>query len=402
VLHKVQAVALYKKAVEAVHPKNIYYPFDYIEGKEVTLLGSGKAVVEMAKAILQKDIKIKKSFLVTPYETEITGLDTFISSHPSPSFKSEEAAEKMMDIVSSLEEGEFFIYLLSGGSSALLEKPIPPVDMKDFIVITQLLLQSGASIDEINIVRKHLSRIKGGRLGQMSRAKGQVFVISDVIGDDLEAIGSAPLYCDSSSCEDAKRVLVQYNLWKQVPVGIRNIIATCHHETPKTPNPLVHHTIVASNRMALNAAAAEAEKMGYEVCVVSDRVEGNVREAARIMIDHALKVENQKPVCLLFGGETTVEVTGTGKGGRNQELALWILKQKPKELSLTFLSAGSDGIDGISEAAGAVVDSNDLHEDIDRYLENNDSFHYHRKYGTLIQSGESGTNVMDIMILIKE
>jgi hydroxypyruvate reductase/glycerate 2-kinase len=402
VSHKVQAVALYKKAVEAVHPKNIYYPLDYNDGKEITLLGSGKAVIEMARAVLQKDIKIKKSFLVTPYEIAMEGLDIFISSHPTPSARSEEAAEKMMDIVSSLKESDFFVYLLSGGSSALLEKPIFPVEMKDFIVLTQLLLQSGASIDEINIVRKHLSRIKGGRLGEMSCAKGQVFVISDVIGDDLEAIGSAPLYCDSSSCEDAKRVLVQYNLWKQVPSGIRNVIEKCHYETPKTPNPLIDHTIVASNRMALNAAAEEAEKMGYEVHVVSDKVEGNVRDVAKLIIDYALKVENQKPACLLFGGETTVEVTGNGKGGRNQELALWVLKQKPKELSLTFLSAGSDGIDGMSEAAGAVVDGSDLHEDIDYYLENNDSFHYHRKCGTLIQTGESGTNVMDIMILIKE
>ena len=208
--HKARAVTLFKKAVEAVHPKNLHYPLDLKAGQEITLLGSGKAAAGMAKALLQKDIKIKKSFLVTPYDSSVEGVETFVSSHPVLSARSEKAAEKMMEIVSSLDENDYFVYLLSGGSSALLEKPIAPVKLSDFIAVTKLLLQSGASIDEINIVRKHLSQIKGGRLGEVSRARGTVFVMSDVIGDDLEAIGSAPLFCDSSSCADAKRVLVQY------------------------------------------------------------------------------------------------------------------------------------------------------------------------------------------------
>ncbi len=400
--HKANAVTLFQKGVEAVMPRNLHFDLDRYKGSRITLLGSGKAAVAMAKTLLKEGVAIKKSFLVSSYAAEVPGLEIFVSSHPIPSKKSVEAADRLMEIAASLREEDRFVYLLSGGSSALIEKPIPPVTLDAFIETTERLLSSGASVGEINIVRKHLSLIKGGRLAQMTRAKGIVYVMSDVIGDDLEAIGSAPLFCDSSSCADAREVLVQYGLWEKVSPAIRYLLASFCDETPKRPKLEIVHKIVASNRGALEAVAESAKEMGYGVEIVSDRVAGDVRTVAAEIVETALKREAQKPFCLLFGGETTVEVKGDGRGGRNQELALWVLKEMPSNASWTFLSAGTDGIDGMSDAAGAVVEDSDLHEDIDTYLQRNDTYHYHQKYGTLIRTGASGTNVMDIMILIKE
>jgi len=400
--HKKRARALFQSGVEAVQPENLHYNLEGFCEKEIVLLGSGKAVTGMAKALLAQGVKVKKSFLVGHIHEAVPGLEIFVSSHPVPSFQSVEAAQKLMKIMTRMEAEEQFVYLLSGGSSALVEKPIAPVTLEDMRTLTTALLQSGASIGELNTVRKHLSMIKGGRLGALTKAKGKVFVISDVVSDDLEAIGSAPLYCDSSSCEDAKEVLVQYGLWKHVPESIRNVIGLCHHETPKTPNPLIVHDIVALNKRALEAVAREAKRMGYETEIVTDRMQGDVREVSGMIARYADLPVKEKPRCFIFGGETTVEVKGDGKGGRNQELALWVLKAIREKGNCTFLSAGTDGKDGVGDAAGAVVESSDLHEDIEHYLQNNDSYHYHQKYGTQIRTGASGTNVMDIMILIKE
>ena len=400
--HKERATALFQRGVEAVQPENLHYDLKGLDKEGITLLGSGKAVTGMAKALLAQGVNVKKSFLVSHVQEVVSGLEIFVSTHPVPSEKSVYAAETLMKIVSHLEAEESFVYLLSGGSSALIEKPIVPVTLEDMRTLTTMLLQSGASIGELNTVRKQLSMIKGGRLGASTKAKGKVFVISDVVGDDLEAIGSAPLYCDSSSCEDAKKVLVQCGLWERVAESVRSVIASSLHETPKTPNPAIVHEVVASNRIALEAVVREARRMGYEAEIVTDRMQGDVRDVAAEIARYADLPVKEKPRCFVFGGETTVQVRGDGKGGRNQELALWVLEAIREKGYCTFLSAGTDGKDGVGDAAGAVVESGDLHEDMKRYLQNNDSYHYHRKYGTLLRTGASGTNVMDIMILIKE
>ena len=400
--HKANAKTLFLKGVARVQPKNFQFNLSGLPDKKIVLLGSGKAVVEMARQFQKEDIQIRQSFLVSNYAASLPGLELFVSSHPSPSSKSVEAGQKMLGIVSALHEEDYFVYLLSGGSSALLEKPIPPVTLKELQQTTRLLLSCGASIYEINIVRKHLSLIKGGQLGQISKSEGCVYVVSDVIGDDLEVIGSAPFYCDSSNCADAKAVLIKYDLWSDLPISIQNVIKFCHHETPEKPNPKIKHEIIASNRIALEAIVKEAEKMGYNVKLVSDKIKGDVRSVAEEIVQKAREIESDKPLCLLFGGESTVKVRGKGKGGRNQELALWVLKSFDQGENFTFLSGGTDGIDGMGDAAGAVVSQSDLHEDIDVYLQHNDSWHYHQKYGTAIVTGETGTNVMDIMILIKD
>ncbi len=399
--HKVNAKRLFLKGVQAVVPENL--KFDDIYKKNITLLGSGKAAISMAKAFLKQNIaNIDEAFVVSNYYEKVENLDVFVSSHPIPSDKSILASKELKKRLCNLKKEDFFVYMLSGGSSALLEEPIFPISLEVMMETTELLLHAGASIDEVNTVRKHLSFVKGGRFGYSTKASGIVFVISDVIGDDLQTIGSAPFYYDSSTCADAKAVLVKYKLWEKVDKSIQNVIISCHHETPEKSNPLIKHKIIASNNIALKVIKKEALSMGYDVKIISNRVCGDVQEVAENILTSARDLKSEKPLCLLFGGESTVKVKGDGKGGRNQELALWVLKGLKDDENFTFLSAGSDGIDGVSEAAGALVDRYDLHEDIDKYLQNNDSYHYHKRYDTLIITGETGTNVMDIMILIKD
>jgi len=256
------------------------------------------------------------------------------------------------------------------------------------------LLHHGLSIDEINTIRKNLSQIKGGGLASKTQAKGIVLVVSDVIGDDLQAIGSAPLLADSSTLEDVKTIVDKYNILHLLPNSIKSILASDNTIT-KTNTQVFPHFLIASNLIALKSAKKFAEKLGFDAKIVTDTLEGDVKEVADF-ITKSLK--NEKEQVLLFGGEPTVQVTGNGNGGRNQELCLWVLKKRE---DVTFLSAGTDGIDGNSDAAGAVVCESDYHDSLEGYLENNDSYHFLKEQNALIMTGESGTNVMDIMILIK-
>lgn len=386
---------IFNAAIEAVMPNNIIKNSTYLKTlthHKIHLFGSGKAAVEMAKAMEKLfGENIIDGFVVSPYsDNSLQRVEVFESSHPIPSQKSLEAAKIMIEKFRALKEDALFIYLLSGGSSALIELPSVGVSLEDLMETTNLLLQNGVPIDEVNIIRKHLSQIKGGRLGRETEAKGIVLVISDVIGDDLEAIGSAPLYFDSSTCEDFQRVLHQYGLSDKIPYAC--------HESPKEPAENIEHLITASNKIALQSAKEHAVNLGYSCEIVTDSLQGDVKIVADEIVDSVLESDFE---VLLFGGECTVDVMGNGKGGRNQELCLHVLKRIENMPNITFLSAGSDGIDGNSAAAGGVVDSSSYHNDIDEYLQNNDSFHYLKRGGNLLVTGATGTNVMDIMIIIK-
>ena len=396
---KADAQAIFLAGVHAVKAENLSFDLSLLpKHSPVTLLGSGKAVMEMAKKLLPQ-IKLKEGFLVSSYDAKIEGVDVFVSSHPLVSQKSVAAASRMQEILASLHEEDFFIYLLSGGSSALLEKPLSPLTLDQQRKLYASLLQSGASISQMNVVRKHLSAVKGGRLTQVTKAKGIIFVVSDVVGDDLQTIGSAPLYYDSSSRFEAQEILKRYGLWESVEPAVVEVLQT--HETPDRPNPRIVHKIVASNAIALEAAAKKAKTLGYACEIVTTTLTGDVQDVAGEILSYVRKDKNASKKVYLFGGETTVLVRGSGKGGRNQELTLWVLQAMQDGEKFTFLSAGTDGIDGVTDAAGACVDWRDS-RDVQRYLDNNDSWHYHQKEQTLIQTGATGTNVMDIMILIKE
>lgn len=423
---------IFRAGLDAVLPENLFrnlinidknsliiqgkrYPFDPQKG--IYVFGSGKSSVRTARVLEQiLQDRITDGLVVSNYDDgSLSKIKVFVSSHPVPDQRSFEAADLLLEAISRLDESEFFIYVLSGGSSALMEKPIYPLGLEDLQSVSHLLLRQGMAIGEINIIRKHLSLIKGGGLGKVSRARGLVIVISDVLGDDLETIGSAPLYYDRSNYSDAEEVLIRYNLWNKLPPVVQDTIrkglAGQLPETPKSVNPNLDHIIAGSNMVALARAKKEAESLGFASHIMTSRLRGEARDVARVIIslgEEILLSRNpfSPPVCLLFGGETTVTVTGTGRGGRNQEMCLAALKEIGNRDSLLFLSAGTDGIDGNSEAAGALVDRNTYEAIwnkgllVDNYLSNNDSGSLFGETGSLIITGPTGTNVMDLTILL--
>ncbi len=402
----------YDEGVLAIEGKR-YRLSDY---RGVHLFGSGKASVETARAV--KSVlgdRLTDGLVVSNYAAEIDGVDVFESSHPVLTEKSIRAAEILMEKLAALSPDDFFIYLLSGGSSALIEKTAPPITLAEMQALVKGLLANGVPIEELNVVRKHLSLVKGGRLGRLSRARGIVLVVSDVIGDDLEAIGSAPLYFDRSSYGETHALLKKYGLWETAPPSVRMVVqkglAGEMEETPKAPSPLIDHVLIGSNLKILEKGRERAEALGIPTRIMSSRLRGEAREVAKaiLAIGEEIATSGQPfapPVCLLFGGETTVTLRGEGMGGRNQEMALAVLREFQGNRRFLFLSAGTDGIDGHSDAAGALVDqgswekAKELGLRIDDYLARNDSYHFFRQTGDLIMTGPTGTNVMDMTALL--
>jgi len=385
-------------------------------GRKLFVFGSGKASAGMAKAVTEiLGDRVAGGLVVSSYEAELDRIDVVVGAHPVPDARSVHAAERLMSALSGLSEEDFFIYLLSGGSSALIEKPISPLTLQDLQEMSRMLLAAGVPIDEMNAVRKHLSLVKGGRLGAMTKARGVVLVLSDVIGDDLETIGSAPLYKDRSTIEDVRDILARYGLWEKAPAALRVLMeqgpAGKMEETPKAANPGIDHVVVGSNRKALRRAKEKALSLGLEAHLVTDRLKGEAREAAKSIVAMgrkflASRMPEQPPLCLLFGGETTVTLRGNGKGGRNQELCLAALREIRDQGGLLLLCAGTDGIDGSSEAAGALVDASvwtrarEMNLSLDDFLDRNDSSSFLERTGGVIVTGPTGTNVMDISILL--
>jgi hydroxypyruvate reductase/glycerate 2-kinase len=422
------AVNIFKSSIESVLPENLIKTSLKIENSTLSIendkykiskihvFGSGKASVRMAKAV--EDIlfdKIEEGIVVCNYTEKLKKIKVIEGSHPIPTEKSIKAGEILLNEISKLSENDFFIYLLSGGSSALIEKPVPPITLKDLEKTTELLLKHSVPIDEINVIRKHLSQIKGGRLGSSTKAKGIVLVISDVVGDDLETIGSAPLYFDRSTYKDAFEILNKHNIWEKLPDAVKKVIEKGLKgeipDTPKKPNPNIKHYIIGNNFKALTSARKKAEEYGLKAKILTSQIQGEAKEVAKVIISIGKEIEKtgnpfEPPACLLFGGETTVNVKGNGKGGRNQEMTLSALKEIKEDKNLIFLSGGTDGIDGNSDAAGAVADyrtyikAKEKNINIDEYLKNNDSYHFFKETGDLIITGKTGTNVMDITILI--
>ncbi len=423
------AVDIFLKSISSVHPSVLIPEAVSLDGKilrvyntefkipqKIYVFGSGKASVEMAKAV-EKVLGsvIKGGVVVCNYYEKLEKIDVIEGSHPIPSEKSLKAGEILLNELSKLRNDDFFIFLLSGGSSALIEKPIPPITVEDLQKTTQLLLEKSIPIEEINIVRKHLSMIKGGRLGAATKGKGVVLIISDVIDDDLFTIGSAPLYYDKSTYKDAYQILKRYNLFDKIPTTVREVILKGINgeinDTPKSENPNITHIIIGSNLKALSKCKKFAEELGFNSYIFTSMMKGESREVAHLISAIGLEVckrENpvKKPACILFGGETTVNVKGTGKGGRNQELVLSALSDIKDTEDIVILSSGTDGIDGNTDAAGAFADSEvyktavEKNLNLNSYLNNNDSYNFFKETNSLIFTGKTGTNVMDITILL--
>ncbi|MGB9003728.1 MAG: DUF4147 domain-containing protein [Nitrosotalea sp.] len=320
------------------------------------------------------------------------------SDHPVPTVKSIVAAKKIVAFLKLLEKTDLVIFLISGGASSLVSLP-DGISLQDKQRVTRLLLRSGANIREINCVRKHLSKVKGGRLVESLRCNAVSLVMSDVVGDDLSVIASGITYCDNSTFCDAKKVLIKYNLKNLVPKSVwTRIILGTKGVIPETlKKPKIQNYVIHSNRNCVDLMKTRAQKLGFVTRAIYS-VEGNVGDAASEISKHVPRSQN---FCLVFGGETTVAVKGKGKGGRNQELVLNLLKKlKARDEKMTIVSVGTDGIDGNTCAAGAIADSFMSLESINKYLNDNNSYHYFKKYGGLIFTGSTHTNLMDIGLVL--
>jgi glycerate-2-kinase len=327
------------------------------------------------------------------------------------------AARRVMDAVSALAPEDLCILLLSGGGSALLPLPFPPLSLSDKKAVTSLLLASGADIGEMNVVRKHLSAIKGGRLAEAARCTILTLAISDVVGDSLASIASGPTVPDPSSYAEAREVLERYGLRWAVPASVRGLIADGEAgrapETPKTLPARHRAAVIASNRTALKAAMAEAAACGYPPILLTGSLTGEAREAGRLLAAAALEARAgageaaaRPPVCIIAGGETTVTLKGGGSGGRNQEIALSAAIQLEGVPGILVTSFATDGKEGNTDAAGATASGETVPAgrrtglDPRACLERNDSHAFLSAAGELIVTGPTYTNVNDISFVL--
>lgn len=380
---------------------------EWIESPGRYLLCLGKAALESARVILQH-VSCAQHFVLAPRggTREYKDLNVHWGTHPIPDEHSFESTRGLIRWIRSLPEDGRLLVILSGGTSALLVCPVSGVSPESKMRMNDLLLRSGASIQQINTVRKHLSAVKGGQLGRMVPSSGcLVLVLSDVIGNDLAAIASGPFYPDPTTFADARGVLDQYRLWEEVPEDVRKTIESgLRGEIPETPKPQsfeLPHYIVGSNDLAKMAAEKRAKELGYQPVVFPGPMSGLVEDAADIITKATQSA--QPGTALIWGGEITVKVSGSGKGGRNQHLCL-LMTGRIRNQQVVFGAAGTDGIDGNSPAAGAWTSGETLNsggEDrFRRALKEFDSYRYFTESGQTIVTGPSGTNVMDLYIAL--
>jgi hydroxypyruvate reductase len=328
-----------------------------------------------------------------------------------PDSRGVDGAERIAAIASSARADDLVGCLISGGASALLPAPASPITLEEKQSVTRLLLACGANIHEINAVRKHISRIKGGQLARLAApARVESLLLSDVIGDDLDVIGSGPTAPDASTFADAAAILEKYGISGRVPASVRERISRGEGETPKPRDPLfrrVRNTVIGSNRLALEAAALRARELGYRTLVLASEIEGETREIARMHAAIARQVVRTgqpapPPACIITGGETTVTLKGDGLGGRNQEFVLAAAIDIAGLPGTVIFSAGTDGSDGPTDAAGAIADGDTLRRNpaAQRFLEANDSYHYFESLGDLVKTGPTNTNVMDVRLIL--
>lgn len=372
-------------------------------GRRIVLVAAGKAGWQMAKAAYDTlGARIADGVVITKYDHvrgPVGNLACFEAGHPVPDENSFRATQAALDLVSELEETDIVLFLLSGGGSALFEKPL--ISGEELQDITKQLLACGADIVEMNTVRKRLSAVKGGRFAKAC-APAHVFsvILSDIIGDPLDMIASGPAYPDQSTCAEAKAIVQKYQL--RLSAEAKKLL---EEETPKElPNVETH--VTGSVRELCSAAKKTCESLGYETWLLSDCLSCQAREAgsflASVVRTHS---RSGKRLAFLAGGETVVKITGKGLGGRNQELAL-AAAEGIAGLNAAVFSIGSDGTDGPTDAAGGYVDGTSLgmleEQGLSLYevLRENDSYHALEKIGGLLKTGPTGTNVNDIAVAL--
>lgn len=429
------AIEIFLAGVESVKPDNLIkrvvtlkdnillfsnIAFDLKFVEKIYIIGAGKASALMAHSIESiLGSRIADGHIVTKYHQSLPlqYISLTEAGHPVPDQNGVSGTQKILSILSHTRPDDLVICLLSGGGSALLADIPDNCTLEDVMSVNSILLKSGANIQEMNCIRKHLSQVKGGMLAKAASPASLVsLILSDVIGDPLDVIASGPTAPDPSTFHDALAILEKYNIENQIPPNILQFLSDGlqgkHHETLKAEDEILDYTynlVIGNNRLALDSAKEKAESFGYETRIVTDQLDGNVEFVSSKIFDLAILAKQQCPhqnICLLFGGEPTVKVSGKGLGGRNQHLALLMTKLLKDQPGITFLSGGTDGTDGPTDAAGAIADSETslngekLNLNIDAYIQNHDSYHFFKQEGGLIITGPTQTNVMDIMVLL--
>ncbi len=397
----------------------------HLAGKHVHVIGTGKAVGRMAEAIesILSDVQLSGIISVpegVKQSLSLGKIQCVESTHPLPTEANIRNTQKTLNYFKKISPNDFVISLISGGGSALWSAPVPPITLNDLKELNHLLLHSGMSIHEMNVIRKHISLIKGGKAAALIPAPTLVLLLSDVIGDKIESIASGPFFPDRSTFNDVARILSEYNLSKEdLPNNINKILkrgkAGEISDTPKPDSPIFsrfHPIIIGSNSVARQAISDQATNVGLNNKNNEEMIEEEVRIVGRNLANLGLELheKNVSPCLYIFGGEPTVKVKGEGIGGRNQEVVAAFLKELSKldtSPDISLLSFGTDGIDGNSYFAGAICDrfTIETHKQkkipLDAFQANNDLSSFFLELGkSLVILGPTGTNVMDIQLLL--
>ena len=384
--------------------------------QRILVLGVGKAAAAMARAvegILGE--RVTEGFVVVKdgYRVDTARIEVAEAGHPVPDARGLEASGRLLTLASSASERDLVLVLVSGGGSALTPAPAEPITLAEKQAVTRLLLEAGATIGELNAVRKHLSRFKGGLLARAARSATVVtLVLSDVVGDPLDVIASGPTVPDSSTYGDALEVLEARGVLDRAPAAVvERLRAGARGAIEETPKPgarvfeRVRNVVIGNNALVVEAAAAAAERLGYRPYVLTRGLQGEARTVGRELIDRARLLPG--PVCLVAGGETTVTVRGRGRGGRCQEAALAAALALRPEDDLVVLAAGTDGTDGPTDTAGGLVDAGTLGRgraagrDAERALADNDAYTFLASSGDHVMTGPTNTNLLDLYLVVR-
>jgi hydroxypyruvate reductase len=383
--------------------------------ERIFVAGAGKAGGTMARAaekVLGKRIFAGCVAVKDGDTAKCRRIELRPCGHPVPDERGVEAARRIAELCAQAGARDLVIFLASGGASALTPYPAPPITLAEKQATTRLMLASGATIHELNALRKHISLFKGGQLARIAAPAHVVsLILSDVVGDDLGVIGSGPTAPDDSTFAAALDVLDRYGLRAKVPASVRERLEAGEGETPKPGDALfenVENIIVGNNQKSLEAAARAAKKLGYRTLILASTIEGETRDVARMhaAIARQIRISAQPlrpPACVISGGETTVTIRGSGKGGRNQEFALAAAIDIAGLENTLIMSAGTDGTDGPTDAAGAVADGETVgrsERSAREALADNDSYPFFAELGDLVMTGSTGTNVMDLHVVL--
>jgi hydroxypyruvate reductase len=416
------AVSIFRAALAAADPADAVARYlarrNFDRFRNIYVIGAGKAGASMAQAVeraLGRRITAGLINVKDGHIAKLRRIELNQCGHPVPDERGVSGSTRIAEIAAAATRDDLVICLVSGGASALLPLPAEGITLEEKQATTRLLLACGANIHEINAVRKHISRIKGGQLARLAApARVESLLLSDVIGDNLDVIGSGPTAPDASTFASVCAILDRFEIRHRVPASVRDRIERgASGEIPETPKPAdpifarVRNTVVGGNRLALDAAAHAARRLGYRTLILSSTIEGETREIARMHAAIAREISStgrplRPPACIITGGETTVTIKGGGLGGRNQEFVLAAALEIAGLDRVVVFSAGTDGTDGPTDAAGAIADGQTLARKPGArgYLDENDSYRYFEPLGDLVITGPTNTNVMDVRLIL--